>query len=192
MNSVVPLLARVTASAAASTPCPPLAAPTTVLVLAASDQAPAAMAAFGPTAIAALPGDIATAERLAEVCGVRTLRLDANCGGGEAAFSACAARPPAILCGTPSERPLHSPARRARDEAFYRTMVSGDLGAPCLDALSAGYRRNFAICANLVDRTRPGERVILLAASRDLSLLRQCLAETPGLRPVGPGDYRPR
>ncbi|PZQ60325.1 MAG: hypothetical protein DI570_14135 [Phenylobacterium zucineum] len=193
MNSVVPLLARVTASAAVRSRhvSAPAATPAAVLVVSANTQAALAIAAFGPTAVAALPADIAHAEHLAEGWGARTLRLEANCGVAAATFADCAARPLAGLCGTSADRLMHGPGRRARDEAFYRTMVSGDPGAPCLDALSAGYRRNFAICASLVRQVRSGERVVLLAAPRDLPLLRQCVAETPGLKPASEDYPRP-
>lgn len=91
-------------------------------------------------------------------------------------------------------RYLNDPARLTSDNGFYRTMLRVGAGAeqPGADLLTAWYRRNFVICANLVQLTRPGDRVVMFYGSGHAFLLRQCVAETPGLRLVEPNDYLPR
>lgn len=175
MNTVVPLLARVTAAAAVVAPRAPR--PAEVLVVTRPDSQ-AAIEAFAPHAIASTPADAEQGRRFAERAGAAHICIE-PCSG-DAGRPACVR--PAAACRWPvSERLLHNPARRARDEAFYRAM--GDSAAtPCIDALTAGYRRNFAICASLARQVGPGERVVLVAISANDALLRQCISETPGLR----------
>lgn len=91
-------------------------------------------------------------------------------------------------------RYLNDPARVQNDNAFYRTMLRVGAGAtqPGADLLTAWYRRNFLICANLLQLARPGDRVVVFYGSGHAFLLRQCVSETPGLTLVEPNDYLPR
>ena len=90
-------------------------------------------------------------------------------------------------------RHLNDPTRIATDNAFYRTMLRiGDADAqPGADLMTAWYRRNFLICARLIQSTQPGDRVVVLYGSGHLFLLRQCVAETPGLQLVEAANYLP-
>ena len=59
-------------------------------------------------------------------------------------------------------------------------------------SLTAWYRRNFLICANLLQLSRPGDRIVVFYGAGHAFLLRQCVQETPGFKLVEPNDYLPR
>lgn len=90
-------------------------------------------------------------------------------------------------------RYLNDPQRITRDNAFYREMLFLGDGTeqPGVDLLAAWYRRNLAICAHLLQRTKPGDRVVVFYGAGHAFLLRQCVAETPGYRLVEPAGYLP-
>lgn len=175
MHTASPLLARVTATAAVTAQ---RALQHVRVLVVAPGEADAAADAFAPDVVATTLEGMSHARQLADRLGARHVCLEA-CANDRLGCS----RPQLTSCWPVSERLLHNPARRARDEAFYRTMVEGQDAVPCADALTAGYRRNFALCASLARRVARGQRVLLIAASND-GLLRQCIAETPGLRLV--------
>ena len=91
-------------------------------------------------------------------------------------------------------RYLNDPARLRWDNAFYRTTlrIGGGQDQPGADLLAAWYRRNFLICANLLQLSCPGDRIVVFYGSGHAFLLRQCVSETPGFRLVEPNDYLPR
>ncbi|WP_132142060.1 DUF5694 domain-containing protein [Luteibacter rhizovicinus] len=88
-------------------------------------------------------------------------------------------------------RLLNDPVRLKGGNAFYRTALR--MGAndaqPGVDLLSAWYRRNFLICANLLQLSQPGDRIVVFYGAGHAFLLRQCVSETPGLRLVEANDY---
>ncbi|MCE5233609.1 MAG: DUF5694 domain-containing protein [Mizugakiibacter sp.] len=88
---------------------------------------------------------------------------------------------------------LNDPARIAHDNAFYRETLLIGAGAqqPGVDLLTGWYKRNFAICANLVQRAHAGDRVVVFYGSGHAFLLRQCVQEMPGYRLVEANDYLP-
>ena len=88
---------------------------------------------------------------------------------------------------------LNEPRRIADDNAFYRQLLRIGAGdeQPGVDLLAAWYRRNFAICANLLQRAKPGDRAVVFYGSGHAFLLRQCVEETPGLRLVEANDHLP-
>lgn len=91
-------------------------------------------------------------------------------------------------------RHLNDPARLKTDHAFYRTMLrigAGDT-QPGVELLTAWYKRNFLTCAQLLQRAQPGDRIVVFFGSGHSFLLRQCVAETPGLRLVEANDYLPK
>lgn len=63
------------------------------------------------------------------------------------------------------------------------------LGEPGVNLLTAWYRRNFEICANLLKFAQPGDRVVVFYGYGHAFLLRQCAQETPGYELVEPNDY---
>jgi hypothetical protein len=90
-------------------------------------------------------------------------------------------------------RYMNEPERIANDNVFYRKMLLVGAGdeQPGVDLLTAWYRRNFIICANLLQRTQPGDRVVVVYGAGHSFLLRQCVEETPGYRLVEANDYLP-
>lgn len=88
---------------------------------------------------------------------------------------------------------LNEPGRIAEGNAFYRELlrVGADREQPGVDLLAAWYRRNFAICANLLQQAKPGDRVVVFYGAGHSFLLRQCVEETPGLRLVEANDHLP-
>ena len=90
-------------------------------------------------------------------------------------------------------RYLNDPARIASDNAFYRTTLRVGAGAdqPGAELLTAWYKRNFYICAHLIQIAHPGDRVVVFYGSGHAFLLRQCVGETPGFGLVEPNAYLP-
>jgi hypothetical protein len=91
-------------------------------------------------------------------------------------------------------RYMNDPARIAGDNGFYRTTlkIGGGADQPGADLLTAWYRRNFLICANLVQLARPGDHIVVFYGAGHAFLLRQCVTETPGFKLVEPNDYLPK
>ncbi len=91
-------------------------------------------------------------------------------------------------------RHMNDPAIILRDHQFYRRILRIGSGAaqPGANLASAWYRRNFLICANLVQLANPGDRIVVFYGSGHAFLLRQCVSETPGFKLVEPNDYLPR
>jgi hypothetical protein len=89
---------------------------------------------------------------------------------------------------------LNDPRRLAGDNAFYRTTLRIGAGdkQPGADLLTAWYRRNFLICANLIQAAKPGDRMVVFYGSGHAFLLRQCVQETPGFQLVEPNAYLPK
>lgn len=90
-------------------------------------------------------------------------------------------------------RYMNEPALLATDNYFYRTaLFMGDGPTqPGADLLTAWYHRNFMICANLLQLSKPGDRIVVFYGSGHAFLLRQCVAETPGFRLVEPDEWLP-
>ncbi|HEY4113200.1 MAG TPA: DUF5694 domain-containing protein [Rhizomicrobium sp.] len=95
---------------------------------------------------------------------------------------------------SPALRSMNDPAVIRNGNAFYRQLlrIGGGDRQPGADLLTAWHRRNFLICANLLQATRPGDRVVVFYGSGHAFLLRQCVSETPGLKLVEPNDYLPQ
>lgn len=89
---------------------------------------------------------------------------------------------------------VNDPSHIARGNDFYREMlrVGGGSEQPGAELLTAWYRRNFLICSNLIQNTRPGDRVVVFYGAGHAFLLRQCIAETPGLELVEPNPFLPK
>jgi hypothetical protein len=91
-------------------------------------------------------------------------------------------------------RYLNEPSRIARDNDFYRNMirVGGGAQQPGADLLSAWYKRNAYICANLVQLAKPGDRIVVFYGSGHAFFLRQCVTEMPGFKLIEANDYLPK
>lgn len=90
-------------------------------------------------------------------------------------------------------RYLNDPARIKNDDgAYWQTLrTGGGDNQPGVALLAAWHRRNIAICANLVQVTRPGDRVVVFYGAGHAFLLRQCASEMPGFRLVEPTAFLP-
>jgi len=91
-------------------------------------------------------------------------------------------------------RQINDAGFASHDNDFYRTTlkIGGGTNQPGADLLAAWYKRNFYICANLLQTALPGDRVVVFYGSGHLFLLRQCVSETPGFKFVETNDYLPR
>jgi hypothetical protein len=89
---------------------------------------------------------------------------------------------------------LNDPALIAHGNDFYRTTlhIGGGTVQPGAELLTAWYHRNFLICANLIQLSKPGDHIVVFYGSGHTILLRQCVAETPGFALVEPNDYLPK
>ena len=88
-------------------------------------------------------------------------------------------------------RDLNTRASIGRNHSFYPpmlTMGSGD-DQPGVKLLSAWYTRNLAICARLLQKIKPGDRVVVFYGQGHVYLLQQCLREQPGVQLVDPLNY---
>jgi len=81
----------------------------------------------------------------------------------------------------------------AHGNDFYRSLllVGGGTEQPGADLFTAWAKRNFQICANLVQRARPGDRIVVIYGYGHEVLLRQCVSEMPGYRLIEANDYLP-
>ena len=70
--------------------------------------------------------------------------------------------------------------------------VGGGGEQPGAELLTQWYRRNFLICANLIQAAKPGDRMVVFYGAGHAFLLRQCVQETPGFVLVEPNAYLPR
>jgi Family of unknown function (DUF5694) len=91
-------------------------------------------------------------------------------------------------------RYINDPTRLRAENAFYRTTLRMGAGKvqPGVDLMTAWYRRNFLICANLIQLSQPGDRIVVFYGFGHAFLLRQCVTETPGLELVEANDYLPK
>lgn len=89
---------------------------------------------------------------------------------------------------------LNQPDRIQRDNAFYRKLLRVGSGTdqPGADLVAAWQHRNLLICANLLQVTKPGDRVVVFFGAGHAFLLRQCVEETPGLKFVDPQPFLTR
>jgi hypothetical protein len=79
----------------------------------------------------------------------------------------------------------------ARNHSFYPPMLtlgSGD-EQPGVKLISAWYERNLAICARLLQKVEPGDRVVAFYGQGHIYLLAQCLREQPHVQLVDPLSY---
>lgn len=91
-------------------------------------------------------------------------------------------------------RYFNDPDRLKGDNTFYRSLLKLGDGAdqPGAALMTAWYKRNFLICANLIQLAKPGDRMVVFFGSGHAFLLRQCVEETPGFKLVEPNAYLPR
>ncbi|HEY3776853.1 MAG TPA: DUF5694 domain-containing protein [Rhizomicrobium sp.] len=89
---------------------------------------------------------------------------------------------------------INEPARIRADNDWYAGMLKVGSGAhqPGADLLAAWYQRNMRICAQIVQLSRPGDRVVVIFGAGHAFLLRQCVSQMPGYRIVEPNDYLPQ
>ncbi len=91
-------------------------------------------------------------------------------------------------------RLLNDPVAADVTHGLYRDLLklgSGD-DQPGLEVTATWYRRNLGICAKLLQATKPGDRIVVFIGAGHLTLLQQCVSETPGYRLVDARRYLPR
>jgi hypothetical protein len=91
-------------------------------------------------------------------------------------------------------RELNRPEVIAADHGWYTKLLRYGNGAeqPGAALVASWTARNIAICARLVQLTRPGDRVVVVYGSGHSFLLRHCVQTQPGWRLVEADDYLPR
>jgi hypothetical protein len=91
-------------------------------------------------------------------------------------------------------RYLNDPVEVKAAAAFYGELlkIGGGADQPGADLLTGWNRRNFLICANLIQAARPGDRMVVFFGAGHGLLLRRCIADTPGFKLVEPASYLPR
>jgi hypothetical protein len=88
-------------------------------------------------------------------------------------------------------RDLNTPESIARNHSFYPPMLTMGSGEeqPGVKLLSAWYERNLAICARMLQKVKPGDRVVAFYGQGHIYLLAQCLREQPTVQLVEPLSY---
>jgi hypothetical protein len=88
---------------------------------------------------------------------------------------------------------LNSPEQIRQDNGFYRTLLRIGSGTdqPGADLVADWQHRNLLICANLLQLSKPGDRVVVIFGAGHGLLLRQCVEETPGFKLVDVNGYIP-
>jgi len=91
-------------------------------------------------------------------------------------------------------RRLNDPAQVRSDHFWYRGVLRIGSGntQPGVDLMSSWYKRNFMICANLLQMSQPGDRIVITYGAGHAQLLRQCVSESQGFELVEANDYLPR
>jgi hypothetical protein len=91
-------------------------------------------------------------------------------------------------------RYMNQPSVILREHQFYRRLLRIGSGSdqPAAELDAEWYRRNFLICAHLIQIAQPGDRIVVFFGSGHSYLLRQCVTEMPGFRLVEPNEYLPR
>ena len=89
---------------------------------------------------------------------------------------------------------VNDPGHIAANNGFYGLMTKIGQGTqqPGADLLTAWYKRNAYICANIVQIAKPGDRIVVFYGSGHAFLLRACISQTPGFVLVEPNDYLPK
>jgi hypothetical protein len=90
-------------------------------------------------------------------------------------------------------RYLNEPARIAADHSFYRQVlkIGGGDEQPGVELVTDWYKRNFRICANLLQLAKPGDRIVVFYGAGHAFLLRECAQQTPGFKLVEPNSQLP-
>lgn len=91
-------------------------------------------------------------------------------------------------------RLLNDPVAADRTHGLYRELLElgSDDDQPGLEVTATWYRRNLGICAKMLQATKPGDRMVVFIGAGHLTLLQQCVRETPGYRLVDARGYLPR
>jgi hypothetical protein len=92
-------------------------------------------------------------------------------------------------------RRMNDPAQITNEHAAtYRSMVHFGEGReqPGAELLATWYWRNAVICAQMIQSSRPGDRVVVIFGGGHAFFLRQCVSEMPGFKLVEANDYLPK
>lgn len=91
-------------------------------------------------------------------------------------------------------RYLNEPDRVNESNNFYSQMLRFGAGdqQPGAELLAAWNKRNIQICANLVQRSNPGDRIVVFYGAGHAFLLRRCVRDVPGFELVEPNGFLPK
>ena len=89
---------------------------------------------------------------------------------------------------------LNQPERIRKSNGFYRSLlrVGSETDQPGADLVAAWQHRNLLICSNLLQASKPGDRIVVFFGAGHAYLQRQCVEETPDLRLVDPLPFLAR
>jgi hypothetical protein len=89
---------------------------------------------------------------------------------------------------------LNSPAQLRLGQSWYRDYLAIGSGEeqPGVELMAAWYRRNFTICAKLMQLAKPGDRIVVFFGAGHAYQLRQCVSEATGFELVDPEQYLPK
>ncbi len=90
-------------------------------------------------------------------------------------------------------REMNAPENLRRDHGLYLRFaaVGADDGYPGAVLLSRWYERNLHIFANLAEIAGPGDRIVVIMGAGHAPILRQLIADHPGMELVDPLDHLP-
>jgi len=91
-------------------------------------------------------------------------------------------------------RRINDPLREDGRNAFNRLAMKIGHGSeqPGAELFAAWAKRNALICANLLQLSKPGDRVVVIFGAGHETFLRQCVRETPGFELIEANDYLPK
>ena len=91
-------------------------------------------------------------------------------------------------------RTINEPAEIAKGQSMYLELLRYGVGEeqPGAELNAAWQRRNYRICARLLQSVSPGDRAVVFFGQGHAHALRRCVIEAPGVDLVEANDFLPR
>lgn len=88
-------------------------------------------------------------------------------------------------------RAMNEPGAIAQGQSLYLELLRYGAGEtqPGADLNAAWQRRNYRICARLLQAVSAGDRAVVFFGQGHAHALRRCVVEAPGVRLVEPNDW---